>query len=71
LLDTHIFLWYINGNEKLKVEYRKIIEDFENTIFISAASLWEIIVKAKMGKLPLPAPYYDYIISQINIHSFS
>jgi len=45
LLDTHIFLWYINGNEKLKVEYRKIIEDFENTIFIIGAAPAERPIK--------------------------
>lgn len=71
LLDTHIFLWYITGNEKLRNDYKKIIEDLENTIFISTASLWEMIIKAKMGKLPLPAPYYDYIQTQIENHSFN
>ena len=70
LLDTHIFLWYITGSNLLKSEHREIIEDMENKIFVSTASLWEMIIKAKIGKLPLPSPYFEYIETQIENHNF-
>ena len=71
LLDTHIFLWYITGSNLLKSEHREIIEDMENKIFVSTASLWEMIIKAKIGKLPLPSPYFEYIETQIENHNFN
>ncbi len=40
LLDTHAFLWFINGDESLSKTAQEIIEDSTNTILLSAASLW-------------------------------
>ncbi|MBI4096486.1 MAG: type II toxin-antitoxin system VapC family toxin [Candidatus Levybacteria bacterium] len=53
LLDTNIFLWSLNGDKKLKEDIKEIIKDFENQIFISIASAWEISIKNRVGKLPL------------------
>lgn len=53
LLDTHIFLWFINGDNKLTENSLETIENQENTIFISFASLWEIIIKSNLGKLKI------------------
>jgi PIN domain nuclease of toxin-antitoxin system len=61
LLDTHIFLWYINGNSRLPVLFRDEIQTSNNSVFLSAASLWEIIIKYKIGKLPLPQSPEIYI----------
>ena len=47
LLDTHIFLWYITGDKKLTKENREIIKNKENDVYLSVASYWEIIIKAK------------------------
>ena len=40
LLDTHIFLWFVSDNPKLSNSLKEIIEDGQNTIYLSIASLW-------------------------------
>ncbi len=52
LLDTHAFLWWIAGDEALSAAARAAIADESNGIFISAASVWEIATKHRIGKLP-------------------
>ena len=54
LLDTHIFLWVIGAPEKLSSQVRALITDGRNTIYLSAASVWEIAIKRKLGKLKSP-----------------
>ena len=52
LLDTHAFLWWIADSARLSGAARRVIEDDANTIFVSAASAWEIATKHRIGKLP-------------------
>ena len=61
LLDTHIFLWFISGDSRLPILFRNEIQDPNNSVFLSVASLWEIIIKYKIGKLPLPQSPEIYI----------
>ena len=51
LLDTHTFLWWLSGNERLPVRARRAINDETNEILVSAASAWEITTKHRLGKL--------------------
>ena len=53
LLDSHTFLWLDDTYENLSPAAQTIIADIENTLFISAASVWEIQIKAQLGKLGL------------------
>lgn len=53
LLDTNIFLWWLNNDKRLKDPEREIIRDIKNQIFVSVASAWEISIKHKTGKLSL------------------
>ena len=50
LLDTHIFLWAVAGSPLLKPKARRIIESADQ-VYVSAASIWEIAVKARLGKI--------------------
>jgi PIN domain nuclease of toxin-antitoxin system len=50
LLDTHIYLWWLEDSPALPASARKMIETAE-TVFISSASLWESAIKSGMGKL--------------------
>ena len=50
LLDTHILLWAASEPQKLPVKIRQLIEDEENTLFFSAASIWEIVMKNGLGR---------------------
>jgi len=52
LLDTHALLWWLAGDEALSVPARTAIADEGNSVFISAASAWEITAKHRIGKLP-------------------
>jgi PIN domain nuclease of toxin-antitoxin system len=51
LLDTHALLWWLADDQHLGSKARKLIEDPANDIFVSVASLWEITVKVRVGKL--------------------
>lgn len=59
LIDTHILLWYIIGDKRIKSDKKEIIEDKNNVIYISNASLWEITIKLSIGKLKLKASLND------------
>ena len=52
LLDTHAFLWWLDGNRRLPKRARALISEEANIIFVSAASAWEISTKSRLGKLP-------------------
>jgi len=68
LLDTHIFLWFISGDGRLRVDMRDAIRDPGNDAYLSVVSLWEIITKHKLGKLPLPHPPESYVPTQRKSH---
>jgi PIN domain nuclease of toxin-antitoxin system len=51
LLDTHVLLWWDQGNPRLSRDARQAIADGGNRVFVSAASPWEIAIKARKGKL--------------------
>jgi PIN domain nuclease of toxin-antitoxin system len=52
LLDTHAFLWWLDGDRRLSLKARRLIGNETNAILVSAASAWEITTKARLGKLP-------------------
>jgi PIN domain nuclease of toxin-antitoxin system len=52
LLDTHAFLWWLAGDRRLPVSARKVVADDASTVFVSAASAWEVATKVRLGKLP-------------------
>lgn len=50
LLDTHIFLWAVAGSPQLKSSTRQLIDDADE-VYVSAASIWEVGIKARLGKI--------------------
>jgi PIN domain nuclease of toxin-antitoxin system len=50
LLDTHLLLWVAEGKRKLSKAAQTLIEDPENELLFSAASLWEIAIKNGLGR---------------------
>lgn len=50
LLDTRVFLWAVAGSRLLKPAARRLIESAEE-VHVSAASIWEIAIKARLGKI--------------------
>ncbi len=53
LIDTHILIWHLEGDEQLSPDRRLLITDPENVIFVSIASFWEVAIKSSLGKLSL------------------
>lgn len=51
LLDTNAFLWWIDDNARLGAGARELIANVDNTVFVSAATAWEIAIKQAKGKL--------------------
>ena len=70
LLDTHVFLWFISGNRRLSAATIERIRDPDNAIFVSVASLWECVIKAQLGKLPLPDEPNRFLVEQRQRHGF-
>ncbi|HWM95144.1 MAG TPA: type II toxin-antitoxin system VapC family toxin [Thermoanaerobaculia bacterium] len=65
LLDTHCWLWMQAESSRLSRPTRALLQDPDNQIFLSAASSWEIAIKYALGKLPLPAPPMEYVLSRM------
>ena len=62
LLDTHVLLWEILGDPRLKLHVRDALQDSENRLQLSIASLWEISTNLANGRLKLPDRNIDYIL---------
>ncbi|MDB5291577.1 MAG: domain nuclease [Phycisphaerales bacterium] len=71
LLDTHVFLWYIAGDAKLPSRFKVAIADPANEVYLSAASVWEAVIKYRLGKLALPSPPATYMPTQREAHRIS
>jgi PIN domain nuclease of toxin-antitoxin system len=56
LLDTHAFLWWCADDPRLAQVERKAIRDDANDVFLSAASVWEMVIKQTLGRLKVPEP---------------
>lgn len=70
LLDTHAFLWWNMDDRQLSDTAKEIIANGENEIYLSAASAWEITLKAARYRLTLPEEPEVYIPSRLSLHNF-
>ena len=64
LLDTHLLLWWLEASPSLSAQAREMIRDPENTVFVSAVSLWEIWLKQSLGKLRLPGDFTERLAAE-------
>jgi PIN domain nuclease of toxin-antitoxin system len=65
LLDTHVWLWWNTEPEKLAQRTHRQIKNARNEVFLSSASVWEMAVKKRLGKLPLPEPVVAYVARRL------
>ncbi|HSG40423.1 MAG TPA: type II toxin-antitoxin system VapC family toxin [Thermoanaerobaculia bacterium] len=65
LLDTHCWLWMQAKPQRLSQQTRALLQDPGNQLYLSAASSWEIAIKYALGKLPLPLPPVEYVLSRM------
>ncbi len=68
LLDTHVFLWCITGDKRQSAAALAAIADPANEVFLSVASVWEVVVKHGLGRLDLPAPPAEYVPAERRRH---
>ena len=64
LLDTHLLLWWLEASPLLPARARELVSNPENTVFVSAVSLWEIWLKQSLGKLRLPADFTEGLAAE-------
>jgi PIN domain nuclease of toxin-antitoxin system len=65
LLDTHTFLWFVEGSPNLSDKAREAIENGENQRLLSIASLWEMSIKVSIGKLELGMTFTELINREV------
>jgi PIN domain nuclease of toxin-antitoxin system len=69
LLDTHAFLWLITGDDRLSENARQTFLNTENSLFFSAASLWEICIKKSLGKISLKDGWFQTIQAEMETNT--
>ena len=65
LLDTHVLLWALFEPARISVHARKVIENPESDVHVSALSFWEIALKYQIGKLELKGCVPDDLPAQV------
>ena len=61
LLDTHVWLWMLTTPGRLGRRLAEQLQKPSQSLYLSAASSWEIAIKYRLGKLPLPEPPREFI----------
>ena len=70
LLDTHVFLWWVEGARSLPAKARAAIVDPDNECLLSVASAWELAIKAGLGKLKLSLPVRRFVVENVAANGF-
>jgi PIN domain nuclease of toxin-antitoxin system len=65
LLDSHAFLWFILGDQRLSDRARLAIAAADTDVLISPATLWEMAIKVRLGKYTLPEPFGPFMDTQL------
>jgi PIN domain nuclease of toxin-antitoxin system len=61
LLDTHVLIWWIAEDDRLSARAREVLSDRRNRLLWSAASTWELSIKASLGKVKFPEPVGTFV----------
>lgn len=61
LIDTHTFLWFIEGSTQLSEFPKSLVENENNEIYVSIISLWEISIKTSLNKLSVKGEYESIV----------
>ncbi len=59
LLDTHVLLWWLADDASLSEHARNAIIENNNIVFVSTATIWEIVIKKGLGRLTIPGDLQD------------
>lgn len=70
MLDTHAFLWWVSGENPLPRKAANWITVETNLVYVSHAAVWEMAIKAKLGKLSLPEAAGAFVQKQCKLNRF-
>ena len=70
LLDTHAFLWWVTDERPLPRKTARIISVEGNVVYVSHATVWEMAIKAALGKLTLPETAGSFVQKQCKLNRF-
>jgi PIN domain nuclease of toxin-antitoxin system len=70
LIDTHVFLWWVEGDRVLPSRARAALANPDNECLLSVASAWELAIKACLGKLRLAVPVKRYVVEHVAANAF-
>jgi PIN domain nuclease of toxin-antitoxin system len=65
LLDTHAFLWFASGDRRLSRKARAAMEADDAELYLSAATVWEMAIKASLGRLTLATSVDAYLAEKV------
>jgi PIN domain nuclease of toxin-antitoxin system len=71
LLDTHVFLWWVDDAPDLSISATRAIADTKNQCYLSITSCWEMAIKSSIGKLRLAKPLERFVSDQLAANGFS
>ena len=71
LLDTNALLWWLDGSPRLGRRAQAAVADPRYTVFVSAASAWEIAIKVARGKLTVPPDLATWLPAQVEASRFT
>ncbi len=69
LVDTQAFIWFVEDDKQLPEKIKKVLEDTDNYLIISIASLWEMTIKMSLGKLHLRCDIEE-MIDKVYLNGF-
>lgn len=65
LIDTHTLLWIVDDDPKLSDKAKKIFLNNNNDIFVSIASIWEMVIKISLKRLEIPGTLSEFVKEHI------
>jgi len=68
IIDTHSFLWWAEDSPRLSRKARAVFADGNSRLLWSVASTWELAIKVGIGRLRLPEPVLEYVMSRMARH---
>ena len=71
LLDTSTWIWFVTDDSRLSAKAKTRLEDAESVIYLSLVSLWELAIKARLGReLQLPRPFHQMVDEELSADRF-
>jgi PIN domain nuclease of toxin-antitoxin system len=74
LLDTHVLIWWMEGSSKIGRRAKKALFHSDAAVWVSAANIWEISIKAALGRLDPFDPPEDWtrkLVNELGVRSLS